>query len=251
VALPRQRWRYGLTGAALALGAPGGLLLLRGLVAGELLRPAWVVAEVGREAWLYLYLLVSTAFVFALFGFTLGRGAERLAELSISDPLTGLLNARVLAERLEAECARAARYGEPLSLLFIDVDGLKQLNDGMGHAAGDAALQAVASAVRQCSRGSDIAARWGGDEFSVIAPSTASDAALRMAERIRSAATQAAARAGLAVTVSVGAATSTAGACSADRLRSCADDALYEAKGGGRNCVRVGHVHDAPTMRLV
>jgi diguanylate cyclase (GGDEF)-like protein len=238
VALPRQRWRYGLTGAGLALGAPGGLLVVRGLVAGELLRPGWAAAELAREPWLYLYLLVSTSLVFGLFGFVLGRGNERLAELSVSDPLTGLLNARVLAERLQVEWARAARYGEPLSLLFIDVDGLKELNDRLGHASGDGALRAVASAVRHCSRASDIASRWGGDEFSVIAPNTASDAALRMAERIRSLAAQAAASTGVAVTVSVGVATCVAGGGSADRLRSCADDALYEAKRAGRNCAR-------------
>jgi diguanylate cyclase (GGDEF)-like protein len=227
-----------LIGALLALGAPVGLLVLRGLVAGALLRPGWATAELAGDPLLYLYLSVSTTLVFALFGFALGRGHERLAALSISDPLTGLLNARVLAERLEGECARAARHGEPLSLLFIDVDGLKELNDRLGHASGDAALRAVASAVRHCSRASDIASRWGGDEFSVIAPNTDSDAALRMAERIRALATQAAARSGMAVTVSIGVATWAAGACSADRLRSGADVALYEAKGGGRNCVR-------------
>jgi diguanylate cyclase (GGDEF)-like protein len=243
LAIPRQRWRYGLTGAALGLGAPAGLLVVRALVAGELLRPEWAAAELAREAWLYLYLLASTGLVFALFGFVLGRGAERLAELSISDPLTGLLNARVLAERLEAEYARAERYGEPLSLLFIDVDGLKELNDSLGHASGDGALRAVASAVRRCSRASDIASRWGGDEFSVIAPNTASDAGLHMAERIRLLAAQAAANAGMAVTVSVGVATWVAGGGSADRLRSCADDALYDAKRAGRNCVRARECH--------
>ena len=125
-----------------------------------------------------------------------------------------------------------------MSLLFIDVDGLKELNDRLGHASGDGALRAVASAVRHCSRASDIGSRWGGDEFSVIAPNTTSDAALRMAERIRALAAQAAARSSMAVTISVGVATWVAGACSADRLRSCADDALYEAKRAGRNCVR-------------
>jgi diguanylate cyclase (GGDEF)-like protein len=238
VAFAPRRWRYALIGLALATGAPGGLLLLRSLMAGEWPQPAWVAAQVAREPSLYAYLLVSTALVFALFGLALGRTAERLAELSVSDPLTGLLNARVLAQRLAAECARASRYGEPLSLILIDVDGLKQLNDSGGHAAGDAALCAVASAVRDCSRASDIASRWGGDEFSLIAPNTATAAALRMAERIRSLAAHAAASGGAAVTVSVGVATSAAGACSAERLRSCADAALYEAKHAGRNCVR-------------
>jgi diguanylate cyclase (GGDEF)-like protein len=230
MAMPRQRWRYALTAAGLALGAPGGLLLLRGALAGTL-RPDWAADELARDSWLYLYLFSSTTLVFALFGYTLGLAAERLSRLSTSDPLTGLLNARVFAERLELECARAARYGGPLSLLFIDVDGLKQLNDDQGHAVGDAALRAVASAVRSCSRASDSASRWGGDEFAVIAPGTELASAARMAERIRALSAQAA-----ATTASVGVAGWSPG-CSAAALRQAADAALYEAKRAGRDRV--------------
>lgn len=238
--LPR-RLRYGLIGALLALGAPGGLLVLRAFEGARAPGPSWILSEIAREPSLYLYLLMSTAVVFALFGFALGRQADRLSKLSISDPLTGLLNARALSERLAAECARARRYGEPLSLLFIDVDGLKELNDSLGHSAGDVALCAVASAVRCCSRASDIASRWGGDEFAVVAPNTDAASGEHMAERIRSLAAQAPAElADAAVTVSVGVATWAVGTgdCRPDGLKARADEALYQAKRAGRNCVR-------------
>lgn len=238
--LPR-RFRYGLIGALLALGAPGGLLALRALEVGRAPGLAWIVAELSREPSLYLYLVLSTALVFALFGFTLGRQADRLSKLSISDPLTGLLNARALWERLAAECARASRYAEPLSLLLIDLDGLKQMNDSMGHSAGDVALCVVAEAVRRGSRTADIASRWGGDEFAVVAPNTDAASAEHMAERIRALAAQAPAEGPGTVTVSVGVATWAAadGDCSPDGLKRSADEALYQAKRAGRNCVRV------------
>lgn len=238
--LPR-RFRYGLIGALLALGAPGGLLALRAFEHGQAPEPGWIASQIAREPFLYLYLVISTTFVFALFGFTLGRQADRLSKLSISDPLTGLLNARALSERLAAECARASRYAEPLSLLLIDLDGLKQMNDSMGHSAGDVALCVVAEAVRRGSRAADIASRWGGDEFAVVAPNTDAVSAKHMAERIRALAAAARARGPGAVTVSVGVATwaAAAGECSPDGLKRSADEALFQAKRAGRNCVRV------------
>ena len=238
--LARRRWLYGVTGACLALGAPSGLLGLRALEAGVVPRPGWLVSEVVREPSLYLYLLISTALVFALFGFALGHQADRLSDLTIRDPLTGLLNARAFAERLREECARAARYSEPMALLLIDVDGLKEVNDRRGHWAGDDALRRVASAIRRGSRVSDSGSRWGGDEFAVIAPNTDAAAAEHLAERIRELAAQAPAPIA-AVTISIGIATREAhdAPCFSDRLRRSADEALYQAKRGGRNCVRM------------
>jgi diguanylate cyclase (GGDEF)-like protein len=240
-ALPRESWRYGLLGLALAPGAPAGLLVLRGLradLAGSGAWADWAVAEIAREPSLYLYLIVSTALVFAMFGFALGRRAEQLSALSESDPLTGLLNARALGARLVAECTRSARYRQPLALILADVDGLKALNDRLGHPAGDAALRAVASALRHCSRASDSASRWGGDEFALVAPNTGLEAATQLGERIRSLAAQAAALSGTAVTVSAGVAAWVGGPCAPERLKQSADDALYEAKRAGRDCLR-------------
>jgi len=241
LALLPRRLRYALIGALLAVGAPGGLLTFRVLTAPRAPGPGALVAELMREPPLYLYLSLSTLVVFALFGYSLGRQADRLALLSNSDPLTGLLNARALSERLASECARAGRYHQPLSLLLVDVDGLKELNDRLGHTAGDAALTAAAQAVRTCSRAADVASRWGGDEFAVVAPNTDARAAARMADRIRMLAAHAPPQApGAAVTVSVGVATwsPSSGHCGPERLKRAADAALYAAKRAGRNCVR-------------
>jgi diguanylate cyclase len=183
----------------------------------------------------YLYVTVSTAVVFASFGYVLGRQAEALVALSRTDPLTGLGNPLAFEDRLEQETSRVARYGEPLSLLLLDVDGLKSINDRHGHAAGNRALQAVARALRTGARAADLTARIGGDEFALLAPSTSRPAAAALGERIR------ALVAGDGVdglTVSVGVATlEGAHASHPDSLREGADHALYDAKRAGRNRV--------------
>jgi diguanylate cyclase (GGDEF)-like protein len=187
----------------------------------------------------YLYVGTSTAVAFALFGFFLGNQADRLADLSETDPLTGLSNARGLRDRLEAELARLQRYREPVSLLLVDLDGLKSINDQYGHKAGDEALCAIADVIRSQLRGSDLGARWGGDEFAVLAPNTAKNAALALAERIRAEIPE---RSGpQALSGSVGVATidpRTEGAIADPAaLMRAADGALYEAKRLGRNRV--------------
>jgi diguanylate cyclase (GGDEF)-like protein len=198
----------------------------------------------------YGYVCLSTLVAFALFGFVVGRQADRLVELSTTDALTGLYNRRALIERLRHELARAARYEEPLSLALLDVDGLKALNDRAGHRAGDAALVVVASAVRDGSRASDFAARWGGDEFALIAPNTAGDAAASLGERVRTLVAAGGAAAG-GVTVSIGIATLPPATQPADpeALVRAADVALYEAKRGGRNRVVTRSWSEAPEPR--
>jgi diguanylate cyclase (GGDEF)-like protein len=224
---------YSVAGALLAAGAPLGLFVVR-LVTGwfEL---AGLRREVASNLTTYVYVTLSTLVVFSLFGYTLGRQADALLELSRTDALTGLRNARAFAEQFDVELARAARYGEPLSLLLVDVDGLKAINDRNGHRAGDLALQAVARAMRTGARQTDLAARLGGDEFVLLAPSTPRTAAAALGERIRSLA----AGQGIAgLTVSVGVVTAEQGRSSASAaLREAADGALYEAKSQGRNRV--------------
>jgi diguanylate cyclase (GGDEF)-like protein len=241
--VPTSRSRlYGLTGAGLALGAPAGLLALRAAESRRVPSFAWLYAEIAGDSLLYLYLLASTVLVFALFGHRLGSQADRLAELSIRDPLTGLPNARAFGERLAEECERATRYAAPLSLLLIDVDGLKRFNDDRGHSAGDQALKLVAAAVRGGSRVSDSLSRWGGDEFAVVAPNTDAAAARHLAERIRAALAEASTghKAFPILTVSIGVTTWSGGddGCRPANLRRSADEALYRAKRDGRNCVR-------------
>jgi diguanylate cyclase (GGDEF)-like protein len=229
-----RRILYAAAAAGLSLGAPVGLLAVRA-AAQERLGAGWARAELAANAPVYVYVTVSTMLVFLLFGYVVGRQADRLLELSQTDPLTGLGNARVLEQRMRDEAARASRYRHPLSLLFIDVDGLKRINDQGGHVAGDAALRRVAAALHEAARRTDLAARWGGDEFALLAPETTSDAGAGLGERIRALVGRPGAE---QVTVSVGVATAAGGPGStAERLRQTADAALYAAKRQGRNCV--------------
>jgi two-component system, cell cycle response regulator len=179
--------------------------------------------------------------IFAAFGYVLGRQADALAELSETDSLTRLLNARGFAARLHAEIQRSRRYREPLSLLFLDLDGLKAINDRHGHRAGSQALRDVAGVIRAKLRDTDTGARWGGDEFTVIAPNTSKDSATLFAERIR---------AGIAadvtdwpLTASIGIATLDWAEAQAETMPDAqallrdADAAMYEAKRRGKNNV--------------
>jgi diguanylate cyclase (GGDEF)-like protein len=112
---------------------------------------------------------------------------ERLAEMAITDPLTGLRNHRAFQEDVGRELQRVLRTGAPLALAFIDVDDLKAVNDGEGHQAGDERLQALAAAIRAAGRSVDAAYRVGGDEFAVILPDTRAWGALEYVQRLRAA----------------------------------------------------------------
>src|SRR5581483_7939723 len=101
--------------------------------------------------------------------YVIGRQADQLAALSETDSLTGLPNRRALERHLDEEYRRSLRYGTPVSFLMLDVDGLKRVNDSAGHHAGDLLIRSVANAIRDALRGSDFAARWGGDEFAIVA----------------------------------------------------------------------------------
>jgi diguanylate cyclase (GGDEF)-like protein len=225
-----RRTLYAAAAVVLAMGAPIGLMVVR--LMGTTPSAAAVRDEVRRDRSTYAYVTLSTMVVFALFGHVLGRHADALVRLSRTDSLTGLGNPRAFEEHLAQETERAARYGEPLSLLAVDLDGLKKINDAKGHRGGDLALQAVARALQRGARGSDMAARIGGDEFALLAPSTASAAATALAERVRALV----AAEGLdGLSVSVGVATVHGGDAAPARLREAADGALYEAKRRGRD----------------
>jgi two-component system cell cycle response regulator len=233
---------YALAGF-LSSGAPAGLLGMR-LAKGRDSIPAYHEQDVPtRDRYANLLVGMATAVVFAAFGYILGRQADQLAELSETDPLTALLNARGFTNRLDTELKRAKRSRESISLLFLDLDGLKDINDRHGHRAGSAALRQVAGVIRSELRASDAGARWGGDEFMILAPSTASDAALALAERIRRRISEQVApwSGNQSMTVSIGVATLNGSKTATDAdsvvLMRAADNAMYEAKKRGKNSV--------------
>ncbi len=162
---------------------------------------------------------------------------QRSQAVSVTDDLTGLYNSRYLNLVLRRESKRASRSGRPLSLLFLDLDGFKQVNDTHGHLAGSKALVEVAAIIRGSARETDVAARFGGDEFSVILPDTGRDGAVSVAERIRDRinACQFLASDGLSIhlTASIGVATLPDVAASAEELLRAADVAIHSAGGFG------------------
>lgn len=173
---------------------------------------------------------------------TLARAGafEEAHRLAITDELTGFYNARYFTARLQEEVQRAARYGHALSLVLMDSDSLKQVNDRFGHDEGNRYLIELAQIIRQNVRGTDIVARFGGDEFLVLQPETELAAALTTADRIRSAAARPFGPAGqepLEVHVSGGVASYPSTARHHEELFRQADHALYVAKRRGRNSV--------------
>jgi two-component system cell cycle response regulator len=156
---------------------------------------------------------------------------ERLATI---DALTGLHNRRSIQLQLDAAISRAARHRQPLSVLLMDIDHFKQVNDARGHAAGDAVLQQVAARLRGRLREEDACGRWGGEEFLVLLPDTDAAAAMTLAEDVRGiVSAEPFGEARLALTVSIGAAEWQSEA--ANGLIARADAALYVAKGAGRD----------------
>ena len=163
---------------------------------------------------------------------------RREQRAAATDSLTGLLNRRGFDERFSEEIARAMRNGESLALLMIDCDGLKAINDRDGHEIGDHALQHVAACIRSNKRVSDVAARFGGDEFSVVLTDVDAESALIAAERIRDAVAVGFPFSGRRLSASFGLALYPKHRWPAE-LRSAADAALYRAKREGGDCVRL------------
>ena len=167
------------------------------------------------------------------------RQSEAFARLAHEDDLTGLANRRAFDEALAREFDAARRDATELSLALIDIDHFKRVNDAYSHAAGDAVLREVAQSMRSLCRSSDVAARWGGEEFAVLLPNTAVSAAIETCERLRLAIAGLDfdhIAPGLQVTVSIGLCGRT-GLSHHERMLVRADERLYAAKQGGRNRV--------------
>ena len=161
---------------------------------------------------------------------------EELARLAARDEQTGLYNRRRLDELLAAEIERARRYDRPLSIMLLDIDKFKTINDTLGHLVGDTILLETAEQLQSSLRSCDFVGRWGGDEFVIICPETAPDTALLLAERLRYGYATRDFTAVGGLTVSIGVASYHEG-CQAEDLLSTADNALYRAKRNGRNQV--------------
>jgi diguanylate cyclase (GGDEF)-like protein len=172
---------------------------------------------------------------------------QRMNSVANADRLTGLFNRRFFDHQLAFELQRAGRYGHSVSLLLLDIDHFKQVNDRHGHQKGDDVLATVGALVESHTRSSDIAARYGGEEMAVILPETNREQAAIAAEKLRRRIeNDIEGRAGLAVTVSIGVATAVpsetkrgpaAGTQTPAGLIEAADQALYRAKELGRNQV--------------
>ena len=165
-----------------------------------------------------------------------------LYRMASTDALTGCLNRRHFLEILERDFARTQRHGQPLSVMVLDLDFFKRINDGYGHAVGDQALNAFVAAARGCLRQTDVLARLGGEEFGILLPDTGAEQSLPLAERLRQAVAEIRIPTPLGevhFTVSIGVAEYRPAASTPDTLLLWADRAVYEAKAAGRNRVVV------------
>jgi len=183
-----------------------------------------------------IVLLVALIWLFALMIRWVEKERAIVQQQAETDKLTGIFNRRHFESSLEREIQRACRYGSPLSLLMIDVDNFKQLNDKYGHLVGDRMLNRLARECESCLRTSDIFCRYGGDEFVIVAPETSALAAMTMARRMR----QNIDALGMdqsfgALAISIGIAVWQESFKTNDDFIAAADSALYQAKSAGRN----------------
>ncbi len=231
---------YPFIGLLLGAGAPVGSFLIRVLAIPPVRDHP--LGDLRTHAFFYLYELVATSLVFAIAGYAAGRRNDRLRRgeafyhhLAEHDALTGLHNARAFMDRYRRAFDHAAAGSEPLAIMLIDVDKLKEINDGHGHEAGNRALVRVAEALRASKRAADVAARWGGDEFAILLEGADVAAALRVAEGIV-AHLGASAPQREPVTVTIGICAAAQPSLSHD-LFGEADRALLAGKAHGRNTI--------------
>ncbi len=230
--------RLGLTlSVAIITGVSIGLsVLLTALHLG-----IFVADPVPVEHWIFPAVTVP-AIVAPIVSATVLSLAYRLAEARsaleravATDPLTGVGNRRAFMEAAIREFARFERNGRTFSLLILDIDHFKIVNDELGHVAGDDALVAVAGTCKSLLRQSDLFCRWGGEEFVALLPDTTCDQARRVAEKLRISIAGLAPPGGRHLTCSIGIATAHAGHRSVDDILREADQQLYRAKTTGRN----------------
>jgi diguanylate cyclase (GGDEF)-like protein len=194
-----------------------------------------------------LFIAIALGIAFGFFWMTTALLTTGLEHMASTDPLTRIYNRRVFLLWCEKELLRGQRTGTPFSVLMVDLDHFKQINDCFGHQAGDQALCAVVEKMQDSVRGIDVLGRWGGEEFAVLLPGAAADAALLVAQRVRRNIERillpgTGIRNGervqmISVTASVGIATYRGVDDTVHTMMERADMALYQAKAAGRNCV--------------
>jgi diguanylate cyclase (GGDEF)-like protein len=258
------RWD-GFRRIVLGLGLPMATVALVALVWVISLAITYLVIRLAGQGSLGLGFAIATACVL-LSGPVVGYGVlrlifqleasrQRIAELAVTDELTGCYNRRHFMERAELEWLRSRRHHMPLALILLDADDFKLVNDTHGHQCGDHLLREMALQCRASLRGTDVLARFGGEELIALLPQTDLAGALAMAERIRHQVQDLVVQwQGQAVmaTVSLGVAALHAGHASVDTLIRDADQALYEAKRAGRNRVHGAPVQDVlPELAIV
>jgi diguanylate cyclase (GGDEF)-like protein len=217
-----------------------------GLLLAALATLMWVVADVVTEqqfsaAWIpwanALTRLMTYCLVVLLIA-QLRLQLKREHDRATQDALTELQNRRAFLDAGATESERSKRYGHPMAVAFLDLDDFKLLNDSRGHAAGDAALQATATALQEALRASDQIARLGGDEFAIILPETTENAAIQVAQKLYDTVNNAL-RAFSPVTASVGIAWFETIDQDFPAMLKAADELMYEAKQGGKNNLRM------------
>jgi diguanylate cyclase (GGDEF)-like protein len=168
-------------------------------------------------------------------------------QLARTDALTGVANVRFFTELVNIEIGRARRYKHPFTMLYIDADNFKAVNDQFGHSAGDALLRLLAQAMKEQVRATDIVARLGGDEFAILLPETGYDPAQEVIRKVRHRLLDTMTENGWPVAFSIGAATFNTPPASVTEVIKQADDLMYAAKRGGKDMVKHIELGSVPT----
>ncbi len=231
-------WYLGLTAGILAVGISAA---------------AWVIAAVAAEPappmWAVIVNAISRFAVFLMIVGLLARVRkllERLGEQSRTDALTGIGNRRALLERGQHDMEAAMRNGSPTSLLFMDVDNFKVVNDRFGHATGDQVVREVGGTLAAIVRKTDFAARLGGDEFAVLLNGSNETSARLVAEEIREAVGALFRAKSWPLSLSIGIATAAGGTASFEGLLDASDRAMYSAKESGKDVIVAGPATGGP-----
>lgn len=216
--------------------------LMGGLFAGVIWLAADVLAGQSYSHWwvpLWNFSVRSSIFmIIALLLAELKRSVDHERELARTDILTGLANSRSMVETCAIEISRARRFKRPLTMVYIDCDNFKEINDRFGHAAGDHVLRMVAKVLKTCTRTIDMCARLGGDEFGMLLPETDARGARVVINNVRERLNTQFEGVQPRITLSLGVATFNPPPASVDELLAAADRLMYEVKRAGKDSVR-------------